>query len=940
MNYNRRLRKVYSTGERGIALFFALGILAVIMITVLVFANRANTDRKIASAYASSGQAQGLAESALNRALVNLTRNAAGSDHFYSADTGNNTDTFDWLWKIGTTDYPLGSRNAVRWQYIKDQDPAVANDDNQKILGRFAYRIFGLNPLNLNALLTHDNLCNGTSCDGTGKCSQHLGRSVAELSFYPDIFKLENAEGASVTFNKNKLMEQGTTYSTIDMLKAAFGVDNYGSGASLEEYFLIADSDALNEPDAFFAYDANSNNSKDKEEYYHRFNLNRTDWNTLNISDVAKDAVAFYASDGVTATANTTGLPWFKNWSDQVDWETAEEKKNQIVANFLQYCSPTERAVISDKPANTWNATVIPAYAGNKRTAYLNEMMVNLGVQASYPATPAEKVIDENTTHYQWSPLNINVTLYLQSEAIKMYKTLINDDCKIKFYGSITFDYQKNNRTFANMTADPTTATHTITLSGSEELEAMDSDWSDGYINFSIKSGENNYITQTLDAGSYASATKTIDPKELFKISNLKVNIKLVLESNGENVDYANLLTDKTDIMVGDGTFDTAMYYPFQVNAQANDPRHNLREQDWHITYSDQSATLMATDTLGACNSGLTLTAGVTDGTIDTELVTDPAWRGNAKDQHISTAYIRHAHMESLWELGAIHRAAPWQTINLKVPQSVPSTGLDFQILSKGGGAYAESDYLLLEQTTFQADNKVIDKFGKININAVPSPIKNFTLDALFRDMPFHTDGYYDADDSGTAKTTLNDNTAITEAARALNHAATAGVMLYRRTDVYQAGNPTTANGVNYNFQDLFTAAGIPGLELNTDALQEQLIGRTINLTKANTNFDSAVAVVIAQSIQDVGGGVEIPVDWGNSTELRETNAGFRQYGSGQNTSAAFGGTVSFSDKPKGEIGTYQNGLDKITGTAKMSAYLIYDNNTAQWKLVRVKNEE
>ncbi|MBR2434685.1 MAG: hypothetical protein IKB22_04365, partial [Lentisphaeria bacterium] len=197
-----------------------------------------------------------------------------------------------------------------------------------------------------------------------------------------------------------------------------------------------------------------------------------------------------------------------------------------------------------------------------------------------------------------------------------------------------------------------------------------------------------------------------------------------------------------------------------------------------------------------------------------------------------------------------------------------------------------------------------------------------------------------DADDSGTAKTTLNDNTAITEAARALNHAATAGVMLYRRTDVYQAGNPTTANGVNYNFQDLFTAAGIPGLELNTDALQEQLIGRTINLTKANTNFDSAVAVVIAQSIQDVGGGVEIPVDWGNSTELRETNAGFRQYGSGQNTSAAFGGTVSFSDKPKGEIGTYQNGLDKITGTAKMSAYLIYDNNTAQWKLVRVKNEE
>lgn len=43
-----------------------------------------------------------------------------------------------------------------------------------------------------------------------------------------------------------------------------------------------------------------------------------------------------------------------------------------------------------------------------------------------------------------------------------------------------------------------------------------------------------------------------------------------------------------------------------------------------------------------------------------------PAWTDS---KHLSTAYIRNAPMQSLWELGVIHRGAAWQTLNLKAAE-------------------------------------------------------------------------------------------------------------------------------------------------------------------------------------------------------------------------------------------------------------------------------
>ena len=135
------LRK--TTGERGVALFFALGILAVLIVTVLVFANRASSDLKVASAYASSSQARHFAESAMNRAMANISKNAAVSVNFYSFEVdGDNKNTFDWLWKLETDENSLGSNNPVRWQYI---DNGESDSAKKQLIGRYAYFVSGMN---------------------------------------------------------------------------------------------------------------------------------------------------------------------------------------------------------------------------------------------------------------------------------------------------------------------------------------------------------------------------------------------------------------------------------------------------------------------------------------------------------------------------------------------------------------------------------------------------------------------------------------------------------------------------------------------------------------------------------------------------------------------------------------------------------------------------
>ena len=379
------LRK--TSGERGVALFCALGILAVLIVTVLVFANRATTDLKVASAYAASTQARHFADSALNRALANISKNSAVSVHFYSEETsGENANTFDWLWKIETDDVKLTGKNRTRWQYIDNGETGA----NRELIGRYAYYLSGMNLMHLNSLLTHNDLCGGVSCDnGNGQlCSKHLGRTLAELNY--DYNKLQIYSDKSATnrieFKKSDLVakrggspEKIQTYGSYDILKAVWNIQSATSEKRLEDFFLVTEASSQNEADAWFIGDLDNNKVKDKTEFFHRFNLNRGDaWKKMVLDGSAykTDAVnavykdlgtanvnyAFYDSSNNVTENKDTGILWLRNWNDtEGNWPTAEAKAKQIIANLINYNASTDTPVVSDIDPKNWNGTNKPA---------------------------------------------------------------------------------------------------------------------------------------------------------------------------------------------------------------------------------------------------------------------------------------------------------------------------------------------------------------------------------------------------------------------------------------------------------------------------------------------------------------------------------------------------------------------------------------------------
>ena len=987
------LRK--TSGERGVALFFALGILAVLIVTVLVFANRATTDLKVASAYASSTQTRHFAESAMNRALANISKNSAIGVNFYSEEpSGDNANTFDWLWKIETEDVQLPGNAPVRWQYI---DNGETDSAKKELIGRYAYYLSGMNLLNLNALLTHNDLCNGETCDhGSDKiCTKHLGRTLAELTY--DYTKLQIYSDKDATnridFKKSDLVAKKTaapvkiqTYGSFELLKAYWSIKAAMYGKRVEDFFLVTDAVSQNETDAWFVGDLDSNKVKDKAEFFHRFNLNREEntwkkmvqdgtYKTNAVDVVFKDLgtnngnYAFYDGSGNVTENKDTGILWLRNWSDtEGHWSSADVKAKQIIANLINYNAPTDTPVVSDIDPKNWNGSSKPAYTGNKRTWYLNEAWISINTINTPGAAVAVQSPDAEgnpvTRYYKWENPTMQVRIELKPEIINMFRKDGDwpgnaADYSVKAYGKIFFKYGKNNFAFGtesftqNAMTSVDAACNLDGSNGSELIGAEEKNYA--YFNLGSGSGASYIYESTFPVGAFAHNNDiSTDDTQLanggyFTLDNLDIDLQLVLYKGSEAVDYVKLKKDSTLLsgaLRNNGKC-TRDAYPYAFSLEVNDPRHNLHAESWDIVSAPAYDGGETKGTLLSVNSKFSLTGG------DTEVATDPAADADKNLPRISTAYIRHASMESLWEIGAIHRAAPWQTINLTKPTNAGSITDDLKtdLRTKGGGAYGEGDFRILDQITIQelkddgSGNKkpvAVDKFGKINLNAAPSKVKNFTLDALFRDMVFHKNGAYDY----KLVTVAADQHLISAPSEDMIAALAAPVQkdripLYRRTDIY-------LSPAESQFWKLFD--GSLGIEQKTDANKEQLIGRIIQLTKASTNYDVARLVVIAQSIKDVGdasGNVEIYVDRDEDGDVTDTpdaeaakkNSGYWKYGANKDVQAIFGNIPGLDNKVMAKKGRYDNGADRITGTVKMTAYLLYDKVTQKWKLIWVKYE-
>jgi hypothetical protein len=191
--------------------------------------------------------------------------------------------------------------------------------------------------------------------------------------------------------------------------------------------------------------------------------------------------------------------------------------------------------------------------------------------------------------------------------------------------------------------------------------------------------------------------------------------------------------------------------------------------------------------------------------------------------------------MQSPWELGFIHRAKAYQTLNLKKYNNLASNGYGFG-LNSGGSAYSDGDANILDQIKMTSNTTTL---GKINVNSDNLSV----LRALFDNIKLGSDlksnpdpgviGYYGT----TTITPANANT-IADSIRTANGSQGTGTPFYTRASV--------VNPIPY-----LSTTTLGSYSRTTDAKQEELIGKFINLAKAETP-DQYIVIAVGEAIRDV----------------------------------------------------------------------------------------
>lgn len=306
------------------------------------------------------------------------------------------------------------------------------------------------------------------------------------------------------------------------------------------------------------------------------------------------------------------------------------------------------------------------------------------------------------------------------------------------------------------------------------------------------------------------------------------------------------------------------------------DPRQNLNEDDWHVSARATAGTSQWSAVMDvSTGTPVTGKANVSpdpalDPPFDPGMATDtskydqekkvanngPAWGDDTN--HLSTAYIRNAPMQSLWELGVIHRGAAWQTLNLKAAGAPGGGGSispsDMKQLGNvwdttPGTTYAAGDGGILEQVKLTEETYC---FGKVNINmlakrpdeTIPGESPRF-YDSQMAEALFYKIRY--GQEIRNFETNTTSGTEISP---------TSNLVPALTSDMNRPfASRTQFLDWKYSTGSLSNAFGLVDMTSASDAQQEEIVGKTINLLKAEPSASNVIQfIVVAQTIRDLNG--------------------------------------------------------------------------------------
>ncbi|MFA4943651.1 MAG: hypothetical protein WC789_02990 [Lentisphaeria bacterium] len=277
----------------------------------------------------------------------------------------------------------------------------------------------------------------------------------------------------------------------------------------------------------------------------------------------------------------------------------------------------------------------------------------------------------------------------------------------------------------------------------------------------------------------------------IFNLTNIQATLK---NGGGNLLDFAN---------IGDMAPQAVTPGPgVGYNKSVADPRCNLDPSQWDP---------LPVNSNGAKNGNADPSGKLVDGG-DTETTTDPA-------VNLSTAYIRNDTPTSLWELGAIHRGAPWQTLRLS--KFHPSSG-----------TYADGDAAILDQVKL---TNAADSRGRFNVNSAQED----AWITFLRNVPVRTTTAYADARPAAAADYLDEAGASTLAKKIIT--ATSGMAAGKPRVFFRRGQLATIPALSDG--SVFTQ--------DTDRLRELLVGRLATLAEPSPH-NWFYVIVTAQAVKDL----------------------------------------------------------------------------------------
>jgi len=927
-----------STEEKGIALLMTLGMLAMLLIIGLGFASNATMNAKGTSVAIDKTNAEFLLQAAMARVECLAD---AGTHEIVSHGYRDrmNFAQRDWIYRIGDRQNremkkPFekifsSSGDAIyrdlTWEYItgpfrakhscpttaaqryatmdkrtdrvhknakKNHYTSTLEQDDEEIYGRIAYWLAPSNALDPAALVSKD-------VDESKMDEIRYGQRVSEINIWALNDKSGNPDTAydqilgnkatsgSVNvgeFNYNNCSAGGGGKLDSSWVKAKpSGYDyNYipfpcGYGWATDKkndsiFTQLFKSISVPDEDPFrhwfaekptptqekYWLDYDLNGEFKKEEVFHRFNICRTDWDSLTAEDImgetltpktVKGVDVYYPTkiypkpltDGENNIAVEDGeiIPWLANWRERGTFPTGRAKGYQIAANLVDYCDTDDEPTSNIAPSS-WDENHVPTYTGNEMTYYINE------VYLENEFTITEETDLSNPTRKR-NVYSVDSVLYI--ELANVYRDLafpLFNPYQVYVDGVLTVVY-----------ADEAGGDHEIKID--EHHKKMG--------NFPMSPGQ-DYVTYSASLPlDYTTGYSTSLAAPMVKSVKLEVRNLWIAK-----YDFCSFRQyDETGKMsksskIGDldtsGTINAPGTFYAQLDLSIKDPRQNLHYDDWEDFEMKTGGSLdpdIGTPSANNKIKGVDVNPSASGRDKETTTVLVDHGAG----LYISTAYIRDKPMVSPWELGFIHRAASFETINIHEYNAYEDVAKDGGTL---GGSYYTDEDDKNEKDAKGSNGGDANLFNQIKTESlIQTPMKvSFACDDktdIFYALLYNVEIGSDPEDF----TPLSGSAQRIKGAGAVKAAA----------GIADVGSSLTSRAAAAGIESL--RDGSCGFSQDTDATQEELIGKIINLTSVDSAEGGAAtsnikAIVLVQVIKDLGGYVtDKPTQPDNeSTYLRE----------------------------------------------------------------------